>query len=75
MAGLTQQQREQNHARQVRQAQRREARGLARTRAYAAVKPLFSSEPPDWYSAEQQAAYAAELGRIAERIGAVDLAR
>ena len=69
------QQREQNHARQLLKGERRTARDVARNQAFEAVNQLRGAEPPDWFTLDQQVTFSAELRRLRDRIGQSSMGR
>ena len=72
---VSEQQRAENHARQLRQAQRQAARDIARDRVVGALDGLLAVGPPDWFTVDQVNAHQDELRRIRERIGESGVAR
>jgi hypothetical protein len=67
MANLTEEQREQNRARQLRRHKRSVARDLAQDHAAKALDALMA-DAPEWFDADQVRAYSDELQRLRVRI-------
>jgi hypothetical protein len=67
MANITDEQREQNRARQLRRHKRSVARDLAQDHAAKALDVLMG-EAPEWFDADQAHAYSDELQRLRVRI-------
>jgi hypothetical protein len=72
---VSEHQREENRARQLRQAERQRGRDAARDQAFDALDRLVAIGPPDWLPVEQEAVYDDELRRLRDRIGASAVTR
>jgi sarcosine oxidase gamma subunit len=72
---VSDQQRAENHARQLQKGLRQIARAIANDDARSALDNLLAVGPPDWFTVEQRGAYDAELRSLRDRIRESTVAR